>query len=111
MTYIRNIRIFDCQRKSLQLSKSRIKSDINLMKKTLLKFSKSLLSTEETKTIKGGYDTGGGPGSGEFNYIICANYAVYPPDTWYGYAGPCPTEAYAISFCQNQGMGYIRKTC
>lgn len=82
------------------------------MKKTLLKFSKSLLSTEETKTIKGGYDPSGGGGTGgDFNYIICANYSVYPPDTWYGYAGPCPTESTAIAFCQAQGMGYIRKTC
>lgn len=81
------------------------------MKKTFLKFSKSLLSNEETKTIKGGYDdTPGGGGTGGHSYVVCGDSCCYPPERWFGFAG-CPTVANATSFCQSQGMYYISKTC
>jgi hypothetical protein len=78
------------------------------MKKFLLKFSDSLLSKEEIRSVKGGYGETGGPiGSPTFT-LWCANPGGGSSHMLTG--GGCPSYSTANALCAGNWPGTIESS-
>ena len=80
------------------------------MKKFLLKFSNSLLSKEEIRSVKGGYGESGGGGYPTFT-LWCAKPSGGPSMGPISGGGSCPPYYVANEMCRTAfGPGYIYST-